>query len=137
MNRQRGLAETALLYVIAAMGVALLGALIAIKYLDAKVNRANDQRAAAVKALGEEQESRKQAEAAGKTCSDGVENLAKEGGAARDRALRAAKTAEAGRVAAEQEVQRLLAEHRPPGISEFDNTRKELDDEIDRRHPAR
>jgi hypothetical protein len=125
------------LYAMAGLAAALLVAGIAIKYLDSKVDAANERTAQAQAALGKEEQSRKGFQAAAGECSESVTKLQ---AAAKERDALYAKGLAGSRAkttAAEAQIAALLSVRRPEGMSECDAMKKELDDEIDRRAARR
>jgi len=106
---------------------------IAIKYLDSKVDAANERAAQAEGARAKEEQSRKGFQTAAEACSESVTKLQ---AAAKERDALYAKGLAGSRAkttAAEAQIAALLSERRPAGMSECDAMKKELDDEIDRR----
>lgn len=135
---QRGVIEGAMLYLIVGLAVALAASLAAgagtAWYLDGKVDQATARATKAEGARAAEEQSRLGFQAAAGACSASLDVLQK-AGEARDRerakALYASQEATA---TAEEEVKRLLQRTRPAGMDECTAARKELDDEVDRRH---
>jgi hypothetical protein len=134
-HSQRGILglEGVQLYAMAGLAAALLVAGIAIKYLDSKVDAANERTAQAQAALGKEEQSRKGFEAAAGACSDSVSRLEREAKAQKAAFALRQEASKAQTASAEAQIAALLSKRRPEGMSECDAMKKELDDEIDRR----
>ena len=121
------------LYAMAGLAAALLVAGIAIKYLDSKVDAANERAIQTEGARAKEEQSRKEFQVAAAACSESVTKLQ---AAAKERDALYAKGLAGSRAkttAAEAQIAALLSGRRPEGMSECDAMKKELDDEIDRR----
>ena len=141
-NKQRGfilgLQGMAMYLVIGlAIGWALTiaGSWMAIWYLDGKVDKAQKEAQQIAKDLGKETTSRKGFEAAAAACTAGVEAVEAEAARKVKDAERAAVVSRAATATAEITIRDILNRPRPQGLDECQATIKELDDEIDRRHP--
>ncbi len=144
MKRQRGsifgldgLAMYLVIGLAAGWALTIAGSSVAIWYLDGKVDKANDRATKGAEDLGKETTSRQGFEAAAKACTAGVEAVE---AAAAQKVKDAAAIAVASQKAtasAQSTITQILSRPRPPGLDECQATLKELNDEIDRRNPAR
>lgn len=133
----QGLAMYLVIGLAAGWALTIAGSSMAIWYLDGKVDKANTRATKAAEDLGKETTSRKNHEAAAAACNAGVEAVE---AAAAQRVKNAEKGAVASRAAtatAEITIREILTRPRDAGSTECQATLKELNDEIDRRHPAR
>lgn len=141
LRRQRGflglegLALNLVLGLAAALAASLVASGAALWYLDGKVDAANEKARQAAEDYAAEKEARGQWQAAAGTCSAGTRELERQAKAAEEKY----RQSQAGKAEAEKKledyVNGLLTAERPAGLDECQATRKELDDEIDRRHP--
>jgi len=120
-----------------ALALVLAGSGTAIWYLDGKLTTANARASAAESSRAKEEQSRKGFEAAAITCGESVAKLK----ATADSIVRGyqnrLKASLAQTASAEALVATILSKDRPVGLDECAATKKELDDEIERRHPPR
>ena len=141
-NSQRGFLGLAgaQLYVMVGLAVALAmtvaGAGLAIAYMDSKVTAATDARIEAEKALGKEQQSRTQFEAAATSCSNKVKALYSASVANKAAAAAEKEAAANSARAVAQSVQQMLAEARPAGMDECTNAKRLANEAIDDRQVA-
>lgn len=136
-SKQRGVLEGPMLYLMVALGVALAASLAAgggaAWYLDGKLEKANGRATAAEAARAAEEQSRQGFQAAGAACSASLDKLTTAQAAMEKLWAAQMKASEAKTAKAEQTVKEILASHRPAGMDECTATRKELDNEVDRR----
>lgn len=137
-RQQAGFLEGPALYLVAALGTALLlswaGAGLALWWQDGKLTAAQERATRAEALRAAEEQSRKGFQAAAGACSEGVGRLAALG-AARDRLWGAQLARSAAQAeAAQAEAATLLQGQRRAGESECEAMKRGLDEEIDRRH---
>lgn len=122
---------------LAALGLTITGASIAVWYLDGKVESAQARERKTASEVGMLRTEREQHKAAAAACSASVAALGdrqKGRDAKVDAALSAAAVASASM---QKGVQAILSAQRPAGMSECDAMKKELDDEIRARTAGR
>jgi hypothetical protein len=128
-----GVALYAVIGLAITLAMTLAGSSLAIWYLDGKVQAAEKRTTEAVAARAAEEQSRRGFQAAGAACSASVEALVQAG---RERDARHQAELERSRKATQQAqatADAIRTSPRPAGMNECDATRKELDDEVDRR----
>lgn len=141
VKHQAGFIQGPTLYLVIGLATALVlswaGSGLAIWYLDRQVETARQDAQDARDALAKEQASRKTFEAAAGACSAGVDKLKAEADRKeKEHAASQAKSNQATTLALNT-IQKILTAPRPPGMDECQAMKKELDDEIDRRHPRK
>jgi len=145
MNRQRGFALTgAAMYLVVALAVALAlswaGSGLAIWWMDGKIDAANAKFEEEKEAHGRSKQGLSQWKETADECSRKTEELGKTAADAlatqKVAAQKALAAAQKGKLAAEQEAERIRNAPRPAGMTECDAMKKELSDEIDRRTAA-
>ena len=113
------------------------GSGLALWWMDGKVEAANKRTTQAVEDRGKEEQSRKGFQSAATSCGASVVALRLEN-KKRDAVFQAGLARSRRQTAdAEAALNTLLSAPRPPGLDECQATFKELDDEIDDRHPNR
>lgn len=133
----QGLAMYLVLGLAIGWGLTIAGSGAAIWYLDSKVEKADKKAQDARDALAKEQASRKTFEAAAGACSAGVDKLKAEADRKeKEHAANQAKSTQTTTIAMNT-IQKILTAPRPQGMDECAAMKKELDDEIDRRHPRK
>lgn len=130
----------ALKYVVLALVVLLASVSVAF-YLDHKalgveLEKARSQVTDLTAALVREQQSRAAFQKTAESCSGSVARLVDEGKKREQWYSARLAASQKEKAAAEQAAREILTSQRPAGMSECDATNKELNDEIDRRHPA-
>jgi len=120
-----------------ALALVISGSGMALWWMDGKVEAANARATTAVEGRAKEEQSRKGFESAATSCSASVAAL-KLADEERDKAYQAS-LAQSRRQTLDMEASLtlLLTAPRPAGLDECQATFKELNDEIDDRHPRR